>query len=318
MAHRRRIADHSFPLPAWTRTPFVVVGLAILALGWRYLDGLLAVQFESQGRLSLTAIFLFVVVAVTTLVGVAFVSTGLVIPGASRFPGVPAFGFSRRQRRFVARGALLSVIGPFVGVVVSLLFSPLPGDSVFSPLVTFPVMLGWTLVCFGLLGHLAQELYLHRLVPPAFAESLASISGAVGSNRTATVRTLLVVGGAPVVLAGMVPVFIEWRSPIAIGSVEFAVASAVFHLGLVLPDSGPRYAALSLVRSPSQDDLTFLGGLIAAASPLLLSALVALVPVSALVFARSEFVLLGWALVLLGSNERFGESLDVVRVKSGS
>ncbi|WP_458190739.1 hypothetical protein [Haladaptatus sp. NG-WS-4] len=130
MAHR--IAERSFPLPPWMRTPFVVVGLATLFLGWRYLDGLLAVQFESQGRLSLTAVFLFVVVAVSTLVGVALVSTGLVIPGASRISGVPELGFSRRRRRLIARGALLSVVGPFVGAVVSVLFSPLPGDSVLS------------------------------------------------------------------------------------------------------------------------------------------------------------------------------------------
>ncbi len=174
-------------------------------------------------------------------------------------------------------------------------------------------MLGWTLVLFGLLGFLSREFYFGRLVPTGVSESLDSISGTFDSTRTAMVRTLLVVGGAPVVLTGLAPAFVEWRSPIALGSVEFAVACAAFHLGLVLPDSGPRYSVLSLVQSPTEDDLTFLGGLVTAASPLFFIALVTLVPVSSAVFARSDFVLLGWALVLIGANERLGESLDVVR-----
>ncbi|WP_227356872.1 hypothetical protein [Haladaptatus salinisoli] len=308
MAHSGRISERSFPLPPWARTPFVVAGLAALALGWRCLGGLLALGFGSGGRVSLGALFLFLVVAAATLVGVALVSTGLVIPGASRVPGVPELAFSRRRRVLVARGAALSVVGPFVGVLVSVLFSPLPGDSVLSPLATLPVSLGWALVLFGLGGHLTGELHLPRLLPATVSESLASIPLAPGRARAATVRTLLVVGGAPVVVAGMATVFVEWRSPVAPGSVEFAVASLAFHLGLVLPDPGPRSSALSLVRSPAADGLTFLGGLVAAASPFLLSVLVALVPVSSLVFARSDFVLLGWALVLLGANERYRES----------
>ncbi|WP_227377055.1 hypothetical protein [Haladaptatus halobius] len=120
------------------------------------------------------------------------------------------------------------------------------------------------------------------MVPPTISASLASIPGAIGRTRTAKVRTLLVVGGAPVVAAGMATVFVEWQPPVVLGSVEFAVACVAFHLGLVHPDSGPRYSA---------DDLTFFGGLVAAASPFLLFALVTLLPASSFVFARSDFVL---------------------------
>lgn len=147
------------------------------------------------------------VVAVTTFVGVAFVSTRLVIPGASRIPGVPEFGFSRRQREFVVRGAVLSAVGPFVGILVSLLFSPLSGNSVLSPLVTFPVMLGWTLVLVGLVGNFSRELYLSRLIPPTVSESLVSTPVGLGRTRASMVRTPLI-GGAPVVVSGMATVFL--------------------------------------------------------------------------------------------------------------
>ncbi len=89
------------------------------------------------------------------------------------------------------------------------------------------------------------------------------------------------------------------------------VGVALVSTGLVIPDSGPRYSALSLVRSPAKDDLTFLGSLVAGASPVLAFALVTLVPVSSHAFDPSDFVLLGWALVLIGAHERFGESLEV-------
>jgi hypothetical protein len=299
MAHSSRISERSFPLPAWVRTPFVVAGLAAIAFGWRYLDGLLALRLGSGSRVSLGAIFLFLIVAVTTLVGVALVSTGLVIPGASRVPGDPELGFSRRQRGFVARGAVLSV----VGTVVSVLFSPLSGDSVLSPLVTLPVSLGWALVLFGLVSNLSRELYLYRLVPPYYlritrVDSRRDRSHPHGEGSNAP-------RGRRRSRRGRQDgdVFVEWQPPVVLGSVEFAVGCVAFHLGLVLPDSGPWYSA---------DDLTFLGGLVAAASPFLLFALVTLLPASSFVFARSDFVLLGWTLVLLGSNERYGELLAVV------
>ncbi|WP_227377054.1 hypothetical protein [Haladaptatus halobius] len=47
MAHTSRISERSFPLPPRVRIPFVVAGLAAIAFGWRYLDGLLALRLGS-------------------------------------------------------------------------------------------------------------------------------------------------------------------------------------------------------------------------------------------------------------------------------